>query len=534
MLSPEQIADRLDDRFRLLTGGSRSALPRQRTLQALIDWSYDLLPEEERLLLCRLSVFINGWTLDAAEFVAGFEPLETYQVLDLLEQLINKSLVAVEETELGMRYSMLESIRQYAQEKLADSGESDKLRDRHLAYYLQESHEAYQKYLNLEPPGDWGRRFKPEADNFRTAWVWAQEQDLDKAIRFTASFSSGWSQVVPIVEVHQFQQSVIAMAESNPNYSSSDATEESRKSLCQALLSAASVASGTRNLRLGVEYASKSALIAEEVDDRATLAFANTIVKMGTGFIGGKETIQTWLDEDFEYVMEYGHKYHRAITLAWWGSATFFVTGQYPQEARERWEQAMDMLIKSGDLWSQGSLMQVAADISLFLGEEERAKQMAEQVLEIYAELEDDYAATPSRSLLADLARQQGDLEEAVSLYRETIVGWRDSGRAEAGVRTMESLAYVMHAFSQEESSDQRQGRLVYAAKLLGAAAVIREDIDRPVNFVDKEEYEREVAEIRAEAGEAAFQAAWQEGQELDLDNAVLLAVDGLILESNT
>ena len=157
VLSPKQIADRLDDRFRLLTGGSRTALPRQRTLQALIDWSYDLLPEEESILLCRLSAFINGWTLEAAEAVAGFKPLEPYQVLDLLEQLVNKSLVVAEETELGMRYFMLESIRQYAQEKLADSGESKKLRDSHLSFFLSESLEAHQHLMDLQPPGDWGR-----------------------------------------------------------------------------------------------------------------------------------------------------------------------------------------------------------------------------------------------------------------------------------------------------------------------------------------------------------------------------------------
>jgi hypothetical protein len=324
------------------------------------------------------------------------------------------------------------------------------------------------------------------------------------------------------------------LAENHPRYTNTNAEIEYRWLLGRALIGTAHVASGTRNLRLGVEYASRSAAVAEEVDDRATLAFANTIVKMGAGFTGGKETIESWLDEGYDFVMQYGHNFHKAICQAWWGSANFFVTGQYTQESQERWDKGMAMLVRSGDLWSQGSLLQVAADIKLFLGEADQAKRMAEQVLEIYTELEDDYAATPARSLLADLARKQGDLTQATRLYRETIIGWRDSGRADAGVRTMESLAYIMHAEAQEEDSDQQQARLAYAAKLLGAADAIRQRINRPVNFVDKYEYERELAEIKEEAGETAFQSAWQEGQTLDLDQAVILAIEDPFPPSNS
>ncbi|MGW8224921.1 MAG: ATP-binding protein [Anaerolineales bacterium] len=525
VLSPSQIADRLDDRFRLLTGGSRTALPRQRTLQALIDWSYDLLSEEERILLCRLSVFINGWTLEAAEQVAGFEPLDTYQVLDLLEQLLNKSLLTAEETELGMRFSMLESIRQYAQEKLADSEDSRKLRDRHLEFYLSESMQANQDLMDLKPPGDWGRRFKPEADNFRSAWAWAAEQDLKKAIQFTASFNAGWSQVVPIVEVHRYQQSVLDLTKSHPQYMAPDITDENLLLLGQAYISAASVASSARKHHLVIEYAKQSLTMAEQSGDLATKAFANIFIKMGLAFSGGKEIIQTWLDEDYDSIMRYGKEYQKAVCMAWWGSAQFLVSGEYTDESRRRWEQGMEMVHRSGDLWTQGILLQAAADLELFRGKTDQAKRMAKQVQEIFLELGDKYAATPALSLLADLARKQGEVEEAVPLYRETISAWRDSGRADASVRTMESLAYTMHASAQEDNVDMRQARLEYAAKLLGAANAIRQDINRPVSFVDKDEYDRELAEIKEEVGEGVFQSAWVEGGSLDLDQAVLLAI---------
>jgi predicted ATPase/class 3 adenylate cyclase len=133
-LSVETIAARLNDRFRLLTGGVRTALPRQQTLRALIDWSYDLLSDKERILLRRLAVFAGGWTLEAAEAVGVGEEVREPEVMDLLADLVDKSLVMVE-PERG-RYRLLETVRQYAEERLAQSAEGSETRSRHVAFYL--------------------------------------------------------------------------------------------------------------------------------------------------------------------------------------------------------------------------------------------------------------------------------------------------------------------------------------------------------------------------------------------------------------
>ncbi len=138
VLTLAQIAERLDDRFHLLTGGSRTALPRQQTLRALVDWSYDLLTEPERMLLRRLSVFARGRTLEAVEAVCAGDGLDAYEIIDLLTQLVDKSLVTVEKkTELGGRYFMIESIWDYSHEKLAEAGETDVVQGRHLDYFLK-------------------------------------------------------------------------------------------------------------------------------------------------------------------------------------------------------------------------------------------------------------------------------------------------------------------------------------------------------------------------------------------------------------
>jgi len=136
-LPVDQIAKRLDDRFRLLTGGSRTALPRQQTLRAAIDWSYNLLSEAERVLLRRLSVFAGGWTLEAAEAICGGEGIEAHDVLDLLTHLVDKSLVVMEGDGGGGRYRLLETIRQYARDRLLESGEEAVvLRESHLEWFL--------------------------------------------------------------------------------------------------------------------------------------------------------------------------------------------------------------------------------------------------------------------------------------------------------------------------------------------------------------------------------------------------------------
>lgn len=136
MLSAQQIQARLNDRFRLLTGGSRTAMPRQQTLRAAIDWSFDLLSTPERALLRRLSVFAGGCTLAAAEAVASGGEIDLADVLELLSHLVNKSLVGAREGKETVRYQLLESVRQYAAEKLVEAGELDVLRDRHLDHFL--------------------------------------------------------------------------------------------------------------------------------------------------------------------------------------------------------------------------------------------------------------------------------------------------------------------------------------------------------------------------------------------------------------
>jgi predicted ATPase/DNA-binding CsgD family transcriptional regulator len=173
LLNTEALAARLDDAFRLLTGGSRSALPRQQTLRAVIDWSYDLLSLDERRLLQRLSVFAGGCTLEAAEEVCSGEGLEAVQVLELLASLVEKSMVVADRRhDAETRYRLLEIVRQYASEKLREAGDSERLHTRHRDYFLRYVETNVPKLESVERPL-WTQRLIAERENIRQALEWS-------------------------------------------------------------------------------------------------------------------------------------------------------------------------------------------------------------------------------------------------------------------------------------------------------------------------------------------------------------------------
>jgi predicted ATPase/class 3 adenylate cyclase len=183
MLTPGDIARRLDQRFRLLAGGQRSTVERHQTLRATVDWSYDLLVEPEQLLLDRLSVFSGGFSLEAAETVTASGPVASHEVFDLLAALVARSLVVADTEGVDARYRLLETIRQYAQERLDESGEGDRLRTEHAAYCAAFAEAAIEGLAG--PQGiEWDDRLVAEYDNIRAALTWAVEtENVDATLR---------------------------------------------------------------------------------------------------------------------------------------------------------------------------------------------------------------------------------------------------------------------------------------------------------------------------------------------------------------
>jgi non-specific serine/threonine protein kinase len=192
VLTPEQIESRLNDRFRLLTSGRRMALPHQHTLQATMDWSYDLLGPHERTVFRRLSVFAGGFGLEAMEAVCSDDKIDKTDVLNLLAHLVDKSLVVVEESPAQPRYHLLETVRQYSLEKLLESGEEARLRKRHRDRYLVLAERAEPE---LHGPGQlkWLEQLEQEHDNLRAAMEWSLAVgEEDEALRLAGAMWWFW------------------------------------------------------------------------------------------------------------------------------------------------------------------------------------------------------------------------------------------------------------------------------------------------------------------------------------------------------
>jgi predicted ATPase/class 3 adenylate cyclase len=194
LLAPQQIAQMLDERFRVLTGGNRSALPRHQTMRALIDWSYDLLSGPERRLFCKLSIFAGGFTLESAVATCGDATLDEIAVFEALSSLVDKSLAQAESTDRGTRYRLLESTRQYARERLVEGGDSEIVARAHANAFLALAGQLDSTWES-EPDRVWCARAEPELENFRAALTWAfgPHGDVLTAQRLTGTLSQVWT-----------------------------------------------------------------------------------------------------------------------------------------------------------------------------------------------------------------------------------------------------------------------------------------------------------------------------------------------------
>ena len=277
-LSPAEILAGLHDRFRLLAGGARTAVRRQQTLRASVDWSHDLLTDPERTLLRRLAAFAGGFDLDAAQAVGGGDALARHQVLDQLALLVDKSLVATEESAAATRYRLLETVRQYALEKLAESGEAEAARTRHRDHYLVVA-------TGLEPAGreEVERRLdrvEADIDNLRAAFQWSLEiSDADAALRLASSLQPLWLDRNRIAEGRSWLDTALYDADAGPAAPAVRA---------QALADAAVLdAWMAMKIGKGPAEADEAVALARQLDDPRLLARAITAAGSVYGYLPG-------------------------------------------------------------------------------------------------------------------------------------------------------------------------------------------------------------------------------------------------------
>ncbi|OBI00071.1 LuxR C-terminal-related transcriptional regulator [Mycobacterium sp. E2733] len=344
-LSLAEILDSLHDQFRLLTGGSRTAVRRQQTLRASVDWSHNLLTEPERVLFRRLAAFLGGFDLGAAQAVAGSAGMERYQVIDQLTLLVDKSLVIADESRGRTRYRLLETVRQYALEKLAESGEADAVRSHHREYYT-----ALATLLDAPAGRDYEQRLEQaetEIDNLRAAFAWSCENsDIELALTLASSLQPLWLARGRVREgLAWFDTALTGESEVAPAV------------LARALADEASLA-----IRVGsaesLEQAQQALAIARKVDEPRLLARALTACGSIAGYSSGIELARACFTEATELARAIGDRWRLSQILAWQAAASLPVdplaVRAAAEEGRELAEAIGDRFVSRVCRWSLG------------------------------------------------------------------------------------------------------------------------------------------------------------------------------------
>jgi predicted ATPase/DNA-binding XRE family transcriptional regulator len=349
VLSLEQINKRLDDRFHLLTGEIRTALPQHQTLRAAIDWSYDLLSPAEQILFQRLSVFVNGWTLEAAESVCSDTNLKSEDVLDLLIQLINKSLVNIEElqNETGYRtgesprYRMLETIRQYANEKLADSGNGDALRDKHLEYFVNFA-ETAKPHLRRAEQIEWLKQLDAEYENLRSALAWAMDKpSAEPGLRLASALSSYWNMREYFVEGAKWLDQALKK-EWDENKKSEKAAR------ARALYGRADFADLLDELDVMKTSAESALALCKEVEDTWGIAYSHALLATHLRLLGDNQASKPFFEQSLNEFQRLGDAWGESFVSGRLVGVLMLV-GRPQNEYRELRQRAIARARISGD-----------------------------------------------------------------------------------------------------------------------------------------------------------------------------------------
>jgi predicted ATPase/DNA-binding NarL/FixJ family response regulator len=401
VLSVEQIAARLDDRFRLLSGGPRTAMPRQQTLEAAVDWSYALLSEPERSILRRLSVFAGGWSFEAAETVVAGAGVHTYAVLDLLAQLVDKSLVLAEEQHRAVRYRLLETIRQFASAKLQEADEALSTRDRHFHYFLQLAEAAEPKMRGADAL-EWMDRLDAEHDNLRAALAWSFEQDANAAVRLTGALAWFWW----IRSYHTEGRRWLARALS--------ATSGRSLARAKALHGAGWLAHHQRDLPKARSLFEESLAIGRELDDRWTAAWALHGLGRVAYFEKEPASTRSLARESLDVAEELGDTWLIAYALHLLGIAAY-IEGDYAT-SRGYYERSLAIRREIGYQEGIGILLGLLGIVAVRERELARAHALFSEALSTMRGLLSDWGMSVNVAMFAGLAGAQGQLVEAVRL----------------------------------------------------------------------------------------------------------------------
>ena len=512
VLSPEQIAARLDDRFRLLTGGSRTALPRQQTLRAMIDWSYSLLSKQEKTLFRRLSVFVGGWTLEAAESVCG-EERSGVDVLDLLTRLVDKSLVFIEESIGEIRYHRLETIRQYSREKFFETDEVEAVRDRHLDHFVQFA-ELVDENLKGADQLVWQNRMSAEQDNLRAALEWGLNRNPDSALRIAGAANLFWTAGGYSAEGFRWTQKALEQVEKIP--APQGITIEQR------LATRARALRGLTRLYLALGDNANAKRVAEESvalyrqsQDQRGLSFALVVLAYPLEFLGERVRAEAVLQESYSIACAEGDVYVICRSLN--RLARVIVDLHHDLDLSQRYVEESLRLAREAGLRSQeAQASEILGSIAIHRNDHDEARSHFKESMRVYEEIGAMFNVILEKSNLAHLERKLGNYEDALEYYRETIIAFRDIGQTGAVSHQLECFGFIALAQNQNER----------ALQLFAAANRLREQGDRPMTPDEQIYFDEQLKSLREKMDPMNFDSVWSKGHAMMMEQAIELALE--------
>jgi predicted ATPase/class 3 adenylate cyclase len=517
VMPAEGIAARLNDRFRLLVSGRRTALPRQQTLQALIDWSWNLLEESEQILLRRLSVFSGGWILEDAQQVAGDAPLDEFAVLDNLEALVDKSLVATGSLPDGSgRFYLLESIRQYAQDRLLEAGEDETLGKRHAAYFAGLVRDAEAADTQVETLA-WIKRLVRETDNFRTAFNWMGKHDplpfLESAGKLILLDGQGFWSFSPPQARRWLERAIeIGRKAEVPE----EMVQEHQLHLGLALGAMSSINFFLGRHEEGATAGAQALSILRPLGESRYLAFVIGIYAYNLNYLGRWREAFEAGEEASELARAQKDGLRLSIALAVLGLSTL-MSGDI-EKVYEYLRAGKAVIKELGSSWVGLTILMMEGRLFAITGDLESAESIYREAIHGFQGYGEPAQMNITRSELAHTLRRQGKWEQALPLYRETILYFRDRGHEPAVANQLECFAYI--AIAQQEPQK--------AGLLLGAAQAIRERTNNPIHLPwETADYEQAMEKLGEMLGSDGRDATLSEGRSMVLDKAVSFALTG-------
>jgi predicted ATPase len=538
----EEIAVELDDRFRLLRGGDRTAPARLQTMRASIDWSYQLLTEAEKNLLRHVSVFSGGWNLAAARAVCAIQALPEAEILDLLGSLVNKSLVLVQRgRRRELRYRLLETVRQYAAGMASEAGEVAGLRDRHLSYY---SAFARQAAAGLEGanPVTWLKRLDDEMDNLRFMLEWALANNVEAGLELIIQIDLFWYQRGHVREQYNWISSFLDRPE----------TQAYPRLRVQALeIQSATLMLYLGNPRKAQDCAEMSLALAREIGDRREQA-AN-LYQLGYIAVnqGDAAAGRRLYEESLALFGELGDRIGQARVLA----QLSYMSSEDAEQASIYAEQGLALCREAGDQVNVSRRLVGLATLACRKSDYATASQRMQEALSIQRQLELKYDLAESLDVYGRVAFRQGDPDLARASYLESIALNDELGRSGENIWPRVDLAYLflrqgqfaparlgfVDSLARVQSSENMggvtyimeglaslavaEGRMERAARLFAWADYMRRKNGghRPAN--EQADVDRDFSILRAHLDEADLQAAASAGQAMTIEEAIALAI---------